>query len=81
VLFSGHEISAAGVATDSSKIHAIKNWVVPTNVKEVRRFMGLVGYYRRFVKNFGLISRCLFDLLKKGKYLCGLKRQRKPFSP
>jgi hypothetical protein len=54
------------VATDSRKIQAIKEWVVPTNANEVRRFLELVGYYRRFVKNFGIISRSLFDLLKKG---------------
>jgi hypothetical protein len=79
VLFLGHEISAAGVATDSSKIHAIKNWVVPTNVKEVRRFLGLVGYYRRFVKNFGLISRCLFDLLKKGEIFVWTEKTEEAF--
>jgi hypothetical protein len=66
LIFLRHEISAEGVATDSRKIQAIKEWVVPTNANEVRRFLGLVGYYRRFVKNFGIISRSLFDLLKKG---------------
>jgi hypothetical protein len=62
----GHEIIVEGVATESRKNQPIKEWVVPTNAKEVRRFLGLVGYYRRFVKNFGITRRTLFDLLKKG---------------
>ena len=59
-------ISAQGVSTDSSKIQAIANWLTPQNIKELRSFLGLVGYYRRFVKDFGIISRSLFDLLNKG---------------
>jgi hypothetical protein len=62
----GHEIIVEGVDTESRKNQPIKEWVVPTNAKEVRRFLGLVGYYRRFVKNFGITRRSLFDLLKKG---------------
>jgi hypothetical protein len=64
--FLGHAISGQGVATDGSKIQSIKNWKRPQNVKEVRGFLGMVGYYRRFVKNFGISSRSLFDLPKKG---------------
>jgi hypothetical protein len=48
--FIGHEISADGVAKDSSKIQAIKNWTVSSNVKEVRTSLCMVGYYWRFVK-------------------------------
>ena len=63
--YLGHVISGAGVRTDPAKISAVKDWLVPTNVKQVRRFLGLTGYYRRFIKHYGIISRSLSDLLKK----------------
>lgn len=50
---------------DPHKISAITQWSSPSNVKELRSFLGLAGYYRRFVRNFGIISKSLTDLLKK----------------
>jgi hypothetical protein len=65
VAYLGHVITAQGVATDPEKIKVIENWQTPTNAKELRSFLGLAGFYRKFVKNFGVISRPLFNLFKK----------------
>ncbi|XP_038992132.1 uncharacterized mitochondrial protein AtMg00860-like [Hibiscus syriacus] len=51
---------------DPQKVKAILEWEVPKNVSEVRSFMGLVGYYRRFVKNFLVIALPLTKLMRKG---------------
>ncbi|KAJ8761655.1 hypothetical protein K2173_004431 [Erythroxylum novogranatense] len=59
-------ISTEGIRVDPSKIEAIVNWKPPRNVKEVRSFLGLAGYYRRFVKGFSVIASPLTKLLRKG---------------
>jgi hypothetical protein len=59
-------ISAQGVSTDPSKVTAIAEWETPTSVTQLRSFLGLAVYYRRFIKKIGLICRPLHDLLKKG---------------
>jgi hypothetical protein len=53
------------MGTDPVKLTAIANWPQPSSVKELRSFLGLAGYYRRFVRHFGLISKPLPNLLKK----------------
>ena len=59
-------MSAEGIRVDPAKIEAIVNWKPPQNVTEVRRSLGLAGYYRRFVRGFSIIVSPLTKLLRKG---------------
>jgi hypothetical protein len=64
VAFLGHVLSAKGVAVDPSKIEAVSKWQSPKSVTEIRSFLGLAGYYRRFIENFSKIAKPMTELLK-----------------
>ncbi|XP_074351534.1 putative mitochondrial protein AtMg00860 [Apium graveolens] len=66
--YLGHFISEKGIETDPQKLSAINSWQVPTNVKELRGFLGLAGYYRKFVRNYALIGKPSNDLMKIGAF-------------
>ena len=65
--FLGHIINQHGIKMEPSKIEAVTKWPQPKNVHEVRSFLGLAGYYRRFVKDFSMIASPLTELLHKNK--------------
>ena len=65
IAYLGHVLSKNGVKPNLEKVEIIKNYARPQNVKQLRQFLGLSQYYRRFQKNFSNISRPLYDLTKK----------------
>ncbi|GJT63943.1 putative reverse transcriptase domain-containing protein [Tanacetum coccineum] len=65
VQFLGHVINGNGIHVDPSKIEAVKNWKAPRTPSEVRSFLGLAGYYRRFIENFSKIAKSLTILTQK----------------
>jgi hypothetical protein len=67
VAFLGNVISAREVSVDPSKVRDVLNWMPPTNVSEIRRFLGLAGYYRQFIMDFSKIAKPMMKLLKKNK--------------
>ena len=66
VTFLGHVVSAEGIKVDPRKIEAILEWKPPRSVSEIRSFLGLPGYYRRFVEGFSVMAAPLTKLIRKG---------------
>lgn len=64
VSYLGHIVSVEGVATDPSKVEAVKTWPQPTDLKSLRSFLGFCGYYRRFIEDYSAIVRPLTELTK-----------------
>ncbi|WVZ58246.1 hypothetical protein U9M48_008532, partial [Paspalum notatum var. saurae] len=65
VSFLGHILSEKGVAVDPSKVESVLNWKQPESVTEIRSFLGLAGYYRRFIKDFSKTAKPMTSLTKK----------------
>ena len=63
--YLGHVITGAGVAMDTSKVTAVQAWPQPRSTRGLRGFLGLAGYYRRFIRNYGAIATPLTQLLRK----------------
>jgi hypothetical protein len=66
IKFLGHTISLDGIAVDPEKMQEVMDWKPPTIVRQIRSFLGLAGYYRRFIPNFSRIAKPMTELLKKG---------------
>ena len=76
VKFLGHIIGEQGIAMDPDKVRSIVGWPTPQTVHDVRSFMGLAGYYRKFVKNYSDMTTCLSELTKKNvKFIWTEQRQ------
>jgi hypothetical protein len=67
VAFLGHVISEEGISMDPSKVQDVLSWNAPTSVGDIWSFLGLDGYYRRFIEGFSKISKPMTELLKKDK--------------
>ena len=77
--FLGHIVGRTGLACDPAKLSAVRNWHVPDKVKAVRQFVGFLGYYRRFVKDFAELAEPLVVLMRKGAPFVWTDRQQTAF--
>jgi hypothetical protein len=66
VKFLGHTISKDGISVDPSKVQEVMDWKSPKSVHQICSFLGLAGYYRRFIPDFSRIAKPMTELLKKG---------------
>jgi hypothetical protein len=66
IKFLGHTISQDGISVDPEKVQEVMDWKPPTTIRQIRSFLGLAGYYRRFIQDFSRIAKPMTELLRKG---------------
>lgn len=69
VAYLGHIISGQAVAMDPEKVSVVADWPIPTSIRALRGFLGLTGYYQKFIKDYGLIAMPLTKLTKKEEFI------------
>ena len=79
VVFLGHVVTKERIKVDSQKVKTIMEWPRPTNIIEIRCFLGLAGYYRRFIKDFSKIASPMTNLLKKANEFEWIEKCDKAF--
>uniref|UniRef100_A0A8R7PGS1 Reverse transcriptase domain-containing protein n=1 Tax=Triticum urartu TaxID=4572 RepID=A0A8R7PGS1_TRIUA len=79
VEFLGHVITKEGIAVNPEKVQIVLEWQAPKNVKEIRSFLGMAGYYRRFIEGFSKIVGPMTKLLRKNVPFVGTRSARKVF--
>lgn len=73
----GHVIKSNAILVDPAKVEVVKKWEPPKSLTEIRSFLGLAGYYRRFIHNFSSIASSLTELTKKGvNYVWGVDQEK-----
>jgi hypothetical protein len=77
--FLGHVISREGIKVDPAKMEAIANWKQPESVIDIRSFLGLAGYYRRFIKGFSTLASPMTRLLRKDVLYAWAEKYEKSF--
>ncbi|XP_073152282.1 uncharacterized protein [Henckelia pumila] len=80
ISFLGYIVSAKGIEVDPSKVEAVRNWAAPKNATEIRSFLGLAGYYRRFIQDFSKIALPLTSLTRKGVKFVWSEQYEKSFT-
>ena len=81
VVFLGFVVSRNGLQVDEEKVKAIQEWPTPTTMTQVRSFLGLAGFYRRFVRDFSTLAAPLPSSPRRMFHLCGERRKKRPLQP
>merc|ERR1711893_128274 len=79
VTYLGHVLSPEGIKPNPDKVKAIASFPTPTKMKQLRSFLGMIGYYRKFISGFGVITKVLYDLTKKDTPYVWLEQCKKAF--